>query len=42
MGELRPDEDEIDIPGAEGPDVTEFGARQPHRQGSVLPIPRPW
>ena len=36
---MRLDEGEIDVPGAEGAGVTDFGARQPHGQGLALPMP---
>jgi O-antigen biosynthesis protein len=36
VGEARPDERKIDIPGAERTAVTDFGAQQPHDDGSGL------
>jgi hypothetical protein len=37
VGEARPDEREIDFPGAERTAVTDFGAQQSHDDGSGLP-----
>ena len=37
MGEARPDEREIDIPGAERTAVTDFVPSSPHNDGSGLP-----